>query len=174
MPCHAVSKHFLQQVGQALTVGAESIDLARRQPTFGVSRRVVGFDQSRLFQIAREIERDRIIFAAGNAPSRHIDVGNAADGRAVRNDKRLLHQHVDLRELDRPHALGCISDETDIGVAFGHSLDHCGWVCQRQEHERHVASARQLAREIGGCAANFTAGGITHRLSWIVCKVGSA
>ena len=56
---HAVSKHFLQQVGQALTVGAESIDLARRQPTFGVSRRVVGFDQSRLFQIAREIERDR-------------------------------------------------------------------------------------------------------------------
>ena len=75
-----ISEHFLQQVGQSLTVGAESIDLARQEPTFRIGRRVVGLDQSRLFQIACEIERDRIILATGDTSSGHIDVGNARMG----------------------------------------------------------------------------------------------
>src|SRR6185295_12845546 len=54
-----IAGHFVQQAGKSLTVGPEGIDLASQEPTFRIGRRVVGLDQSRLSQVACEIEFDQ-------------------------------------------------------------------------------------------------------------------
>src|SRR5262245_16755226 len=74
-----IAGQFRRQIGQPLPVCAERIDLAIGELPLGVGRWVVGFDQRRLLERARQEQRDRIAFSTPDAPTGLIDIGNRSD-----------------------------------------------------------------------------------------------
>jgi hypothetical protein len=156
---------------EALPVGAKAINLFSGQQALDLGGVVLGFEQSRLLQLAFQIERDRIISDGGNHLSCAIDIGDRADRRAVKHEKALLHQHVGLREFDRAGARRLIGDEADIGRAAADRVDHPLGVGGRLELQRHIDALSKFAGKIGRCAPNGARRAVLHRLCGIAAKI---
>ena len=128
-----------------------------------------------LLQHALEAERDGVVPRAGDLadPPRSMSA-TALIGEPSSTRKRLLHQHVGLRELDRAEPRRLIGDEADIGLPAPHRLDHRRRIGRRLEVERLADALGKLGREIEGGAAHLAGLGVANRLRRIGREIGRA
>jgi hypothetical protein len=113
----------------------------------GSRRRFGHLDQLGPLQITGEIERNRIA-ATGTNLLVAINLCNGSDRRIRAYKKRLLHETIGLRELDRSGALGVVGDEADVRLSLLYSVDH--GLRTRHSVDRHLnaKATSELPREI--------------------------